>query len=355
MWWWRSQLWEPERGLTSAGRSAIWSAVEPPGSTTVKWSGVAVHTFRSAGRPSFAKSVTSCSHHLSLAPKQRLESTTRWRSEDSLKCWDMLEPGLMRSGHVHNSSRNGRPRADSRGRRDFSRLWRERTSARQSWIAIVSGVVLATWAIVTTMLARRGVFQPPDPYSFPPIAITLILVLLALAACLLGSPSLRHLLTNQRNLILLNLWRLVGAVFLILMANGQMPALWALPAGIGDVIVGAMVPWIAMRVGRPQGRRRAIIFTLFGMADLVVAVGLGVMTSPGAAQIFHTTPTSELATRFPLVLVPTFLVPLAFVLHVVSLWQLLGGPWVPTATSFVLPSSITRASPAAEARARREV
>ncbi len=74
---------------------------------------------------------------------------------------------------------------------------------------------------------------------------------------------------------------------------------------------------------------RAIVFTLFGMADLVVAVGLGVMTSPGAAQVFYTTPTSELATRFPLVLVPAFLVPLAFVLHVVSLWQLLGGPWVP--------------------------
>jgi hypothetical protein len=32
-------------------------------------------------------------------------------------------------------------------------------------------------------------------------------------------------------------------------------------------------------------------------------------------------------TRFPLALVPTFLVPLAFTLHVVSLSQLLGGTW----------------------------
>jgi hypothetical protein len=31
-------------------------------------------------------------------------------------------------------------------------------------------------------------------------------------------------------------------------------------------------------------------------------------------------------TRFPMALVPTFLVPLAFVLHFVSLWQLLGRP-----------------------------
>jgi quinol-cytochrome oxidoreductase complex cytochrome b subunit len=167
----------------------------------------------------------------------------------------------------------------------FLVLWRERTSARQARLAIVSGVVLATWAIVTTMLARRGFFQPPDPYSLPPLGITLVLVLLILAGCLLVSPSLRRLLTNQRNLIRLNLWRLVGMAFLLLMANRQMPALWALPAGIGDVIVGATAPWISRHVETPQGRRRAIIFNLFGMADLVVAVGLGIMTSPGPAQV----------------------------------------------------------------------
>jgi hypothetical protein len=211
----------------------------------------------------------------------------------------------------------------------FLVLWRERTSTRQSWIAVASGVVLAAWAIVATMLARRGFFEQSDPNSLPPIGITLALVLLALAVCLLVSPSLRGLLTNQRNLILLNLWRPVGVVFLMLMADRQMPALWALPAGIGDVIVGATAPWIAARVDAPNGGRGAIIFNLFGMADLVVAVGLGVMTSPGAAQVFHTTPTSELATRFPLALVPTFLVPLAFVLHVISLWQLLDGTWMP--------------------------
>jgi len=59
----------------------------------------------------------------------------------------------------------------------------------------------------------------------------------------------------------------------------------------------------------------------------VVAMGLGIMTSPGPLQVFQTTPTSELVTHFPLALVPAFLVPLAFMLHVVSLWQLLGGTW----------------------------
>ena len=209
----------------------------------------------------------------------------------------------------------------------FLVLWRAATSSRESWVALVCGSGLAAWATVTALLAKRGFFLQTDPSSLPPLGITLSLVLLGLAVCLLASPSLRRLLTNQRHLILLNLWRLVGVVFLMLMANGQMPALWALPAGFGDVIVGAAAPWIARDVDKPQGRRRAIIFNLFGMADLIVAVGLGTMTSPGPVQVFQTIPTSELVTQFPLALVPTFLVPLAFALHVVSLWQLFGGTW----------------------------
>lgn len=210
----------------------------------------------------------------------------------------------------------------------FLVIWRARTSTRQSPVAIAAGVVLASWALLTALLARRGFYQPPDVYSPPPIGIALGLALAMLALCLTLSPSLRALLSNQRHLILLNLWRLVGVMFLMLMANGQMPALWALPAGVGDVIVGATAPWIARHVETPEGKRRAIMFNLFGMADLVVAVGLGVMTSPGPAHVFHTTPTSAFATQFPLALVPAFLVPLAFAVHVVSLWQLLVQTWV---------------------------
>jgi CDP-diglyceride synthetase len=136
----------------------------------------------------------------------------------------------------------------------FLVLWRARRSPRQSRIAVASAVVLAGWAVVTTLLARRGFFQPSDLSSPPPVGMALGLVLAVLAVCLLISPSLRGLLTNQRHLILLNLWRLVGVVFLVLMANGQMPALWALPAGIGDVIVGATAPWITRQLETPEGK-----------------------------------------------------------------------------------------------------
>jgi hypothetical protein len=204
----------------------------------------------------------------------------------------------------------------------FAVMWRERTSVRSAWTAALSGLVLAAWATATGVLASFGFYQPPDTRSPPPVGIQLVVALAFMAVCLRLSPTLRGLLRSRKNLIRLNVWRLEGALFLALMFTGQVPALWAIPAGTGDVLIGATAFWVAGRLDSAGGRRRAIIFNLLGLLDLVVAIGLGLTTNPGPAQVFHTRPSAELLTRFPLALVPGFLVPLAFMVHFVSLWQL---------------------------------
>ena len=214
-------------------------------------------------------------------------------------------------------------------------MWLEHRSRAERNAAIVAGVVLAVWAALACALALRGVLTQSDTTTVLPLGVYFLVVFAGLAAALTSSRSLRSLLSNQRNLIRLNVWRLVGFIFLLLMADGQMPALWALPAGIGDILIGITAFWVARELDSPGGRQRAVIFNLLGLADLVVAVGLGMATSPGPAQLFHTMPTSELATHFPLALVPGFLVPLAFVVHIVSLWQLLGGSWSPAPSPLV--------------------
>jgi hypothetical protein len=209
----------------------------------------------------------------------------------------------------------------------FLILWRECDSARQFYVAIISVIVLVVWAVVAATLAYRGYLRPPDAQSAPPIGIVLAIVFLGMFIALMFSSTLRSLLTNQRNLIWLNVWRLAGILFLILMANGQAPALWAVPAGVGDIIIGITAPWVARAVNTAGGRRRAIVFNFLGLLDLIVAVTLGITTNPGRLHIFHTTPAPEVLTDFPMALIPTFLVPLAFTLHIVSLWQLFGGSW----------------------------
>src|SRR5262245_61043650 len=111
-------------------------------------------------------------------------------------------------------------------------MWLAARSPREKTVAIVAGIALAAWAVLATTLARRGASLQPGGRAAPPVGINLLAALAAMAACLALSPTLRRLLSNQVHLTRLNVWRLVGAVFLLLAAYGQVPALWALPAGI---------------------------------------------------------------------------------------------------------------------------
>ncbi len=78
--------------------------------------------------------------------------------------------------------------------------------------------------------------------------------------------------------------------------------------------------WLYFR-SRPGSRLLAGIWNIAGIADLVLAVTLGFLTSPSPFQRLAFSLPNEL-TAFPLVLVPTFAVPLAILLHLVSLWRL---------------------------------
>ena len=62
------------------------------------------------------------------------------------------------------------------------------------------------------------------------------------------------------------------------MALGHLPALFALPAGLGDITTGLAAPLVARRLTRGDGRRGAWWFNAFGITDLVVALTLGALT-----------------------------------------------------------------------------
>src|SRR5262249_42822562 len=125
----------------------------------------------------------------------------------------------------------------------FLVMWRERTSDQTARVAVISGIVLLAWLVATGLLALRGFYFPPVSGP-PPVGVQLTVALIGMALALTWSPSLRSVLTNQKNLVRLNVWRLVGAVFVALMFTNQVPALWALPAGVGGGGGGAAACWV---------------------------------------------------------------------------------------------------------------
>ena len=122
----------------------------------------------------------------------------------------------------------------------------------------------------------------------------------------------------------IEVYRALGFVFLALWSLGQLPGEFAIPAGIGDVIVGASAPYVAW----PNARRSAsaervtLAWNIFGIGDLIIAVTMGFLTSPSPLQMLAVDRPNLLITQYPLVMVPAFLVPASIILHGLSLWKL---------------------------------
>ena len=88
-------------------------------------------------------------------------------------------------------------------------------------------------------------------------------------------------------LVALQLYRVFGSWALAAWLHGTLPGMFALPAGIGDVLTAlfALPAAIAVATGAAQGRRAAMIWNIFGLADFAVAITLGMVTSPDRFQL----------------------------------------------------------------------
>jgi hypothetical protein len=112
-------------------------------------------------------------------------------------------------------------------------------------------------------------------------------------------------------------WRILGLVFVLMEARGSLPALFALPAGYGDMAIGATAVLAAWKLAGPRRRGGFILWHALGAADLVMAVSLGV----AARALDSAAPSMLPMTVLPLSLVPAFLVPLFLIVHAVCIIQ----------------------------------
>ncbi|MPZ94721.1 MAG: hypothetical protein GEU96_07335 [Propionibacteriales bacterium] len=198
-----------------------------------------------------------------------------------------------------------------------------RRASRLGWTA---GLVLAAWLAVTAAVGGVGLYAA-DPWLGIGVALPLVLGLLALRLS-----AVTAALSDVRApaaLAAVQVVRVVGVVFLALLALDLLPPGFAVPAGTGDVLVGLLAPVVAYALWRRQSRPAlGIAFNALGLLDLVVAIPLGLLHAPGRLQLIVTEPTAGIMGLLPMALIPTFVVPLAIVLHVASL-RLLVGPGRP--------------------------
>lgn len=197
-----------------------------------------------------------------------------------------------------------------------------RRSALRTTVGVLS--LLVVWVGVVWIWADSSAGNEGPDQGGLRVGISFTVILIAL---LVGTrlPSVSRSLNSPGSLIRLTLphtIRVFGVIFLIVMAQGSLPAIFALPAGLGDIAVGVSAPFVARSVMRGDGQRRALWFNVLGLADLVVAVGIGLLAGAAAWSPIDVSPTTAALSSLPLVLVPLVAVPLAVTLHVTSLRQL---------------------------------
>ena len=171
---------------------------------------------------------------------------------------------------------------------------------------------LRGWLLVALLVGYSGVLaRLPVPPPFLAVSLT-ILLLVALRT----SPTIQSVArqVSARAILAFHVIRLpIGAYFLVLENKGFLPAAFAIPAGWGDIVIGLTAIPMAVWCCPPttRGRRMLLLaWNVAGLLDILGVLGNGArlfLADPGFAAPF---------TGLPLSLLPTFVVPLVIVTHV---------------------------------------
>ncbi|HTT02237.1 MAG TPA: hypothetical protein VMG11_09145 [Steroidobacteraceae bacterium] len=186
-------------------------------------------------------------------------------------------------------------------------------------------IALGAWLLLVVSLGAVGAFVAVPGAPPLPIALGVVVPLAIFFALLRLSPAFRSfvLSLDLRLIAGIQAWRWAGLGFLSLYAYNVLPAVFALPAGLGDMAIGITAPWILLSLVRQPAfaaSPRFRLWNVLGIVDLVVALSLGTLSgllATGAPGEIGTAPMQTL----PLLLIPGFLVPLFLMLHTAALMQ----------------------------------
>ena len=175
------------------------------------------------------------------------------------------------------------------------------------------GAVWLAMAALASITGRTAALVPPAPQ--------LILILLTgmVVVAFATRRNFRYWVARLDLRVFpgFHLTRFVGIYFLVLHARGELPYAFAVPGGWGDIFVAASALLLIALPGGPAARPGLLLaWNLFGLLDILFVVAT-------ATRLALADPTSMAALmRFPLSLLPTFLVPLIIASHLMLFWRL---------------------------------
>ena len=170
-----------------------------------------------------------------------------------------------------------------------------------AWVCIAAGVGLAGWLENAGALTIAGIIWS--------------LTAFALFACW-KIPTFKKWMmqVELRWLVLLHLTRFVGIYFFVLSSRDELPFAFAAPAGWGDITVASLAI-LLLALSDARNWSMLIIWNTIGLTDILFVVMTALRLGLEDWQSMHA------LREFPLSLLPTFLVPLIIVSHVLIFFR----------------------------------
>lgn len=170
-----------------------------------------------------------------------------------------------------------------------------------AWICLAAGVGIAGWVERANAAAVAGIIWT--------------LTALILFACWKVPTLQRWVMTVElRWLVLMHLTRFVGFYFFLLCSRGELPFAFAAPAGWGDIIVAALAV-LLLALSNARNWTMLIIWNTIGLTDILFVVMTALRLGLEDWRSMHA------LREFPLSLLPTLLVPLIIVSHVLIFFR----------------------------------
>ncbi|MDD1443858.1 hypothetical protein MEO93_26630 [Dolichospermum sp. ST_sed3] len=185
---------------------------------------------------------------------------------------------------------------------------------------IIIGLVV--WAIIISAVSLSGFSGEFElfplnimPFVIVPLITTLILLFHKDTNALLSKINLKVLTRLQAFRVF------VEIVLWLLFIQNLLPEQMTIEGRNFDIIAG-ITSLLAARFIL-NSRRLMIVWNIIGLALLINIVSIAILSMPTSLRIFENEPANIIITQFPFIVLPTFLVPLAYILHFLSLKKLL--------------------------------
>lgn len=177
-------------------------------------------------------------------------------------------------------------------------------------------IAVVLWGALVIAASATGVLGALGQHFMPGFAILVVIGIVVPTVSYISFPSVRHAVDaiGLRRLTLFHVWRIpAGGLFLYYASSGELPLLFGLIAGVGDVLAGLGAATLLKRQATETQLRR---IHLFGFADFITAVGTGLTFT------LMNDPLMVTLTTLPMALIPLFGVGLSGASHIIVLSQL---------------------------------